>query len=46
MQDAVHIFVDERVAIIILPTPVDEIHSHFTVNNRVLDISLMKIKKT
>jgi hypothetical protein len=46
MQDAVHVFVDERVAIIILQTPVDEIHSHFTVNNRVLDITLMKIKKT
>jgi hypothetical protein len=46
MQDALHVFIDDRVAIISLHTPVDRIRSHFTVHNRVLDVILKKIKKT
>jgi hypothetical protein len=46
MQDALHVFIDERVATISLHTPVDRILSHFTVHNRVLDVTLKKIKKT
>ena len=45
MQDALHVFVDERVAVIKIQTPVDVIHSHFTVHHMVLDITLKKIKK-
>jgi HSP20 family molecular chaperone IbpA len=46
MQDALHVFVDERVAVIMIQTPVDVIHSHFTVHHGVLDVTLKKIKKT
>ncbi len=46
MPDAVHIVINGRVAVIILKTPVDRIHSRFTVHNRVLDITLKKIKKS
>lgn len=46
MQDALHVFVDERAAVISTQTPVDVIHSHFTVHNRLLDITLKKLKKT
>jgi hypothetical protein len=46
MQDALHVFIDERVAIIILHTPVDVDRSHYTVHNGILDITVKKIKKT
>jgi hypothetical protein len=46
MQDALHVFIDERVAIIILHTPVDVNRSHYTVHNGILDITLKKIRKT
>jgi hypothetical protein len=46
MQDALHVFIDERVAIIILHTPVDVNRSHYTVHNGILDITVKKIKKT
>ena len=45
MQDALHVFIDERVAIIILHTPVDVNRSHYTVHNGILDITVKKIKK-
>ena len=45
MQDALNVFVDERVAVISMQTPVDVIHSYYTVHNRVLDITMQKIKK-
>jgi hypothetical protein len=44
MQDALHVYVDERVAVILIRTPIDVIHSQFTVHRRVLDIALKKIK--
>jgi hypothetical protein len=46
MQDALHVFIDERVAIIILHTPVNVDRSHYTVHNGILDITVKKIKKT
>jgi hypothetical protein len=46
MQDALHVFVDGRAAVISMQSPVDVIHSHFTVRNSVLDITVRKIKKT
>jgi len=46
MQGALNVYVDERVAVIRMQTPVDVIHSHYTVHNRVLDITVQKIKKT
>ncbi len=46
MQDALHVFIDERVAVIVLHTPVDMNRSHYTVHNGILDITLKKIKKT
>ncbi len=46
MQDALHVFVDERVAIIVLHTPVDVSRSHYTVHNGILDITLTKTRKT
>ena len=46
MQDALHVFIDERVAIIILHTPVDVNRSHYTVHNGILDITVKKIRKT
>jgi hypothetical protein len=45
MRDALHVFIDERVAIIILHAPVDLNRSHYTVHNRILDITLKKIRK-
>ena len=46
MQGALNVYVDERVAVIRMQTPVDVIHSHYTVHNRVLDITVQKINKT
>ena len=46
MQDALHVFIDERVAVIILSAPVELTCSYFTVHNRILDITLKKIKRT
>ena len=46
MQDALHVFIDERVAIIILHTPVDVNRSHYTMHNGILDITVKKNKKT
>ena len=46
MQDALHVFIDERVAVIVLHTPVELTRSYFTVHNRILDITLKKIKRT
>lgn len=46
MQDALHVFIDERVAVVVLHTPVEITHSYFTVHNRILDITLKKIKKS
>jgi len=46
MQDALHVFIDERVAIIILHTPVDVNRSHYTMHNGILDITVKKIRKT
>jgi hypothetical protein len=46
MQDALHVFIHERVAIIILHTPVDVNRSHYTVHNGILDITVKKIRKT
>jgi hypothetical protein len=45
MQDALHVFVDERVAIIFLHAPVEVSRSHYTVHHGVLDITLRKLKK-
>ena len=45
MQDALHVFLDERVAVIVLHTPVEIAHSYFTVHNRILDITLQKITR-
>jgi len=46
MQDAIHIFIDERIASIILQSPVDASRSHYTVRHGILDITLTKIRKT
>jgi len=46
MQDALHVFIDERVAVIVLHTPVEITRSYFTVHNRILDITLKKIKRS
>ena len=46
MQDALHVFIDERVAVIVLRAPVEMNRSHFTVRNRILDITLQKITKS
>ena len=46
MQDALHVFLDERVAVIVLHTPVEITRSYFTVHNGILDITLKKITKT
>ena len=46
MQDAIHIFIDERVASILLQSPVDASRSHYTVLHGILDITLTKIRKT
>ena len=46
MQDALHVFIDERVAVIVLHTPVEITRSWFTVHNRILDITLKKIKRS
>jgi hypothetical protein len=45
MQDALHVFIDERVASIMLHSPVDASRSHYTVHHGILDITLTKIKK-
>jgi hypothetical protein len=45
MQDALHVFIDERVAVIVLHAPVDLNCSHYTVHNGILDITLKKIRK-
>ena len=46
LQDALHVFIEERVAVIVLHTPVDITHSYFTVHNRILDITVKKIKRS
>jgi hypothetical protein len=46
MQDAIHVFIDERVACIMLHSPVDASRSHYTVHHGILDITLTKIRKT
>jgi hypothetical protein len=46
MQDTLHVFLDERVAVIDLHTPVEITRSFFTVRNRILDITLQKIKRS
>jgi len=46
MKDEVRIFLDERVAIIRMKFPVDSNRSRYSVRNGVLDISLMKFKKS
>ena len=46
MQDALRVFMDERVAVIALHTPVEIPRSWFTVHNRILDITLKKIKRS
>lgn len=43
VQDALHVFVDGRVAVITTRTPVDPSRSSFSVRNRVLDITLKKL---
>jgi hypothetical protein len=45
MQDALHVFLDERAAVIVLHTPVEITRSYFTVHNRILDITLQKITR-
>jgi len=45
MQDALHVFLDERVAVIVLHTSVEITRSNFTVHNRILDITLQKITR-
>jgi len=46
MKDVVRIFLDERVAIIRMKFPVDVSSSRYSVRNGVLDITLMKFKKS
>ena len=46
MKDEVRIFLDERVAIIRMKFPVDVSSSRYSVRNGVLDITLMKLKKS
>jgi hypothetical protein len=46
MQDALRVFIDERIAVIALHTPVEITRSWFTVHNRILDIALRKIKRS
>lgn len=46
MQDALHVYIDERVAVIVLRTPVEITRSYFTVRNRILDITLQKITRS
>jgi hypothetical protein len=46
MRDALHVYIDERVAVIVLRTPVEITRSYFTVHNRILDITLQKIKRS
>lgn len=46
MKDVVRIFLDERVAIIRMKFPVDIVSSCYSVRNGILDITLMKLKKS
>jgi hypothetical protein len=46
MRDALHVYIDERVAVIVLRTPVEITRSYFTVRNRILDITLQKITRS
>jgi len=46
LQDALHVYVDERVAVIVLHAPVSVSRSHYTVHNGILDITLRKSRKT
>ena len=45
MQGEVRIFLEERAATITMKSPVDISHSHYSVRNGVLDITLKKRKK-
>ena len=46
MRDVVQVFLDERAASIFMKSPIDVTRSHFSVCNGVLDITLMKLKKS
>jgi len=46
MQDVLRVCIDEREAVIALHTPVEITRSWFTVHNRILDITLQKIKRS
>jgi len=46
MRDALHVYIDERVAVIVLRTSVEITRSYFTVRNRILDITLQKITRS
>jgi hypothetical protein len=46
LKDVVRIFLDERVATIRMKFPVDVARSYYSVRNGVLDITLMKRKKS
>ncbi|MFA5346735.1 MAG: hypothetical protein WC294_01235 [Methanoregula sp.] len=45
MPGMVRIFLEERAATVILKSPVDISHSHYSIRNGVLDITLKKGKK-
>ncbi len=42
--DRVHILVDEQVTTVMLPHPIDRIHSTYRVHRGVMDISLRKVQ--
>jgi HSP20 family molecular chaperone IbpA len=42
--DRVHILVDERITTVLLPHPIDRIHSTYRVHRGVMDISLRKVQ--
>jgi hypothetical protein len=42
--DQVRLCVDERITTVMLPHPVDRIHSTYRVHRGVMDISLKKVK--
>ncbi len=42
--DRVHILVDERITTVMLPHPIDRIHSTYRVHRGVMDISLRKVQ--
>jgi len=46
MRDTLHVYIDERVAVIVLRTSVEITRSYFTVRNRILDITLQKITRS